>query len=761
MKQRKIEKALVNWATIELEPPLTEVEGLRYIDQLKRNQYELESDEWASLYSLLAYHRFKRNQKDDKLLQMFLNEAEALVQNHPVTTEIKGMIGSYSFYMELESISANDWRIRETDYDPAKLKKADDLLKEVNRILSTPRENHSIYHSMLDLYKEIMNTMDVLANELSTTITMIENRKTNTQVQPINDLVKQIIAFRNQFYKQLPDVVKDAFHKSPLEKLNEMVGHQEVKHYIHQLYHYLKYQKKREQLGFKMKDGPGLHMIITGNPGTGKTTIARLIAEIYYELGLLETKKVTEVNRSHLVGSFLGQSEENTLNYVREALGGILFIDEAYSLKREGQSGNDYGQSVIDTLVSSMTGKEYGDEFATILAGFPDEMRQFLWANQGLRSRFPEQNQIELQDFNMEELLQIAENSALENDYFFTEKARNQFKNVIEKTRVDESFGNARTVRNLVLKSIFRKGSKKSSVFSDDDWIDHMRIDDEDLEYQKENRSQNNNDPLNDLDQLIGLDEVKDEVKKLSAFVSMQQKRKDAGFTPVPIQLHSVFTGNPGTGKTTVANIYAKVLKECGLLKRGHLIVASRSDLVAGYVGQTAIKTKQKIKESLGGVLFIDEAYSLARDKKGFGKEAIDTLVDEMTKHNDNLIVILAGYKKEMNELITSNPGLASRFKKYVEFKDYSPNQLVKITNIYANQYNYKFDIDGQKYIEDQFENNQINGNGRFAVNLVDEAIQYQALRLSKRKEITEDSMYLLTLEDVENAWLVSRGNNI
>ncbi len=136
----------------------------------------------------------------------------------------------------------------------------------------------------------------------------------------------------------------------------------------------------------------------------------------------------------------------------------------------------------------------------------------------------------------------------------------------------------------------------------------------------------------------------------------------------VPIQLHSVFSGNPGTGKTTVAKIFAKILKDCGLLKRGHLVIASRGDLVAGYVGQTAIKTKNKIREALGGVLFIDEAYALFRGEKDFGKEAIDTLVDEMTKHNENLVVILAGYKEEMERFIKSNPGLESRFKKILPF---------------------------------------------------------------------------------------------
>ena len=160
---------------------------------------------------------------------------------------------------------------------------------------------------------------------------------------------------------------------------------------------------------------------------------------------------------------------------------------------------------------------------------------------------------------------------------------------------------------------------------------------------------ENKEHPQQKLDQLIGLSNVKEEVRSIISFVKMQKIRRDFGLPVVPIQLHSVFTGNPGTGKTTVAKIYAELLKECGLLKRGHLMVTSRADFVAGYVGQTAIKTRRKIREALGGVLFIDEAYSLLGQSSGdFGKEVIDTLVDEMTKHNENLVVVLAGYPNEM-----------------------------------------------------------------------------------------------------------------
>src|SRR5690625_2409384 len=209
---------------------------------------------------------------------------------------------------------------------------------------------------------------------------------------------------------------------------------------------------------------------------------------------------------------------------------------------------------------------------------------------------------------------------------------------------------------------------------------------------------------MEQFNQLIGVDNIKNEVKKLVSFVKIQQTRREQGYPTVPIQLHAVFSGNPGTGKTTVAKIYSKLLKECGLLKRGHLVVASRSDLVAGYVGQTAIKTRNKIREALGGVLFIDEAYALNRGQKDFGKEAIDTIVDEMTKHNENLVIILAGYQREMESFIASNPGLESRFKKYFHFNDYTADELLEMTKFYVKQYQYQLTDDALHYVKKRSE---------------------------------------------------------
>ena len=384
-----------------------------------------------------------------------------------------------------------------------------------------------------------------------------------------------------------------------------------------------------------------------------------------------------------------------------------------------------------------------------ILAGYPEEMRLFLDSNPGLRSRFPMSNLLTLPDYTNEELILIGERFAAQNDYILTDEGKIALEDRIEKERVDDTFGNARTVRNIILDAIFNKGAHHQS--NQDDIFAFSLLDKEDfnkvaMEEKVEHSMK--------LDQLVGLENVKEEVQSIVSFVKMQTIRRNHGLPIVPIQLHSVFTGNPGTGKTTVAKIYAELLKECGLLKRGHLIVTSRADFVAGYVGQTALKTKRKIREALGGVLFIDEAYSLLGQTAGdFGKEVIDTLVDEMTKHNENLVVILAGYSNEMEQLLESNPGLKSRFKKFIEFKDYSSIEILQIMKLYSKQFDFYLTQEAEDFTVTKLGETPVEGNGRFATNLVNEAIQAQAQRLmGKNEPISSKEATIIEKNDIEIA---------
>ena len=261
-------------------------------------------------------------------------------------------------------------------------------------------------------------------------------------------------------------------------------------------------------------------------------------------------------------------------------------------------------------------------------------------------------------------------------------------------------------------------------------------------------------DPMEQLDELIGLAGIKHDVLELTDFVKVQKMRKDQGMKSVPVSLHLVFTGNPGTGKTTVARILAKLYAQIGALSKGQLVEVDRSGLVAGYVGQTALKTQEKIQEALGGVLFIDEAYALAKKDDAFGQEAIDTILKAMEDHRDDLVVIVAGYTKPMEEFINSNPGLKSRFNKYIEFPDYSIDELEEIFYSNCERYDYTVEEEAKKQIRAMIVARKLQkqenfANAREVRNMFEEIITNQARRVATMESPSQEEMMMLCMEDL------------
>jgi len=258
-----------------------------------------------------------------------------------------------------------------------------------------------------------------------------------------------------------------------------------------------------------------------------------------------------------------------------------------------------------------------------------------------------------------------------------------------------------------------------------------------------------------ELQSLIGLSSVKAEVETLANFIKIQQERQSKGLKISQPSYHCVFTGNPGTGKTTVARIVADIYKSLGILSKGHLVETDRSGLVAEYVGQTAVKTNKIIDTALDGVLFIDEAYSLISDSgSDYGKEAIATLLKRMEDNRDQLIVILAGYTREMQQFIDSNPGLQSRFNRYIEFPDYSDEELYQIFEMNLKQFDYTIAKDAiiplQEHLKKTVANKDKNfGNARFVRNLFEKTIERQANRLSKEVDLTNDKLSEICFDDI------------
>ena len=262
-------------------------------------------------------------------------------------------------------------------------------------------------------------------------------------------------------------------------------------------------------------------------------------------------------------------------------------------------------------------------------------------------------------------------------------------------------------------------------------------------------------DAMEELGQLIGLQRVKQEVKTLRDFVSVQKQRENKGLKGTSVSYHCVFSGNPGTGKTTVARIVAKIYKELGILKKGHLVEVQRADLIGEYVGQTAPKTNAKIDEALDGILFIDEAYTLAQGgQNDFGNEAVATLLKRMEDDRNRLVVILAGYDNEIRAFIDMNPGLQSRFNRYIHFDDYSPDELLQIFIHYLNKAQYGIDEKGvtsaRKTIDNAVANKDPHfGNARYVRNMFEKIIQQQARRVARLTNPTKEQLYLLNEDDV------------
>lgn len=275
-------------------------------------------------------------------------------------------------------------------------------------------------------------------------------------------------------------------------------------------------------------------------------------------------------------------------------------------------------------------------------------------------------------------------------------------------------------------------------------------------------------DPYEELDNLIGLDEVKKEVRSLANFVKLQKQRQNQGLKSPKLSYHLVFTGSPGTGKTTVARIVARIYKDLGILKKGHTVETDRSGLVGEYIGQTAPKTNQIVDSAMNGVLFIDEAYALVPEHptQDYGQEAISTLLKRMEDNRDSLVVIIAGYSNEMQRFIDSNPGLQSRFTRYINFPDYTAEELVRIFYMYMKKNEYTLSKEADAMLREKLEyavahKDRNFGNARYVRNIFEKTIEQQANRLAKQTGLSKKQLTELTSEDLEYAFSAKKNINL
>ncbi|MBI9043216.1 MAG: AAA family ATPase [Anaerolineaceae bacterium] len=468
--------------------------------------------------------------------------------------------------------------------------------------------------------------------------------------------------------------------------LQDMVGLKDIKRRVEELFAWLKVLKEREALAEENFEMPSLHMLFSGNPGTGKTSVARLLRKIYKDIGVLKRGHLVEVNGNHLIADHVGGTAIKTNQVIEEALDGILFIDEAYMLTEPDRGG--FGQEALDTLMTRMENDR--DRLVVIAAGYPQKMKQFQRANPGLTRRFPEDNIFEFPDFSPEELLQIITQLFNKNHLLLEDSLEEKISKMLQQCwkKRDETFGNAGEMRNLFetvdRRRAIRLQTKElpfnSPVIFEDFPENYCNLITTHLISPRQ--------VMEKLDRLIGLQSVKQYISKLTNRMLFEKRKADqrhSSFMSENMLEHFLFIGNPGTGKNSVARLIGEMYYALGLLDKGHCVEVSQVDLVAGYVGQTAIKTLEKIKDAFGGVLFIDEAYALAESQ--FGRESINTLVKAMEDYRGRFVVIAAGYPHEMQHFVEMNAGLRSRFSESICFPDFSEEELKQIfLNLAANE---------------------------------------------------------------------------
>ncbi len=548
-------------------------------------------------------------------------------------------------------------------------------------------------------------------------------------------------------------------------KLDELVGLEELKKEITDHISYLNFIKIRKERGFNDTDTINLHSVFVGNPGTGKTTVVKRLGQIYKSMGLLSKGHVKEVDRSHLIGEYIGQTAPKVKKVLEEAKGGILFIDEAYALSREGDDAKDFGKEAIEVLIKEMS--DGSKDLAVMFAGYPKEMDNFLKSNPGLKSRIG--NYFHFEDFTPDELHAIANRAAIDRHVVLTEDANNYLgEQLMEGFRNrDRTFGNARYAISLIEEAKMNLGLRmmKRTDIKDVSKETLSTIEKEDIELVFKQRDKKKyhitinekllQSAMDELNALVGIDSIKNEINEL---VKLIRFYNDIGKDVLnKFSLHTVFLGNPGTGKTTVARIMGKIFKALGLLERGHMIELDKQGLVAGYVGQTAIKTDEKIRDAKGGVLFIDEAYALS-EGNDFGREAIETLLKRMEDMRGDFAVIAAGYTEPMNRFLESNPGLKSRFDRIYTFNDYSTEELFKIAvNLFRTE-KVRLDDEAYNYLQTYITHvhnirDKYFGNAREIRKMVQDIIQYQNLRLAgiPKAERTTEMLDTITIADLNH----------
>ncbi|HIZ98959.1 MAG TPA: AAA family ATPase [Candidatus Janibacter merdipullorum] len=468
---------------------------------------------------------------------------------------------------------------------------------------------------------------------------------------------------------------EDGSHTAdPLAEIDALTGLTTVKQQIRRFTRMVRYNQLRAQEG-KPTTTLVMHSLFLGNPGTGKTTVARLLGQALHRAGAIPSDTFVEVTgRADLVGDTIGSSARLTTAVLESALGGVLFIDEAYTLYKS--DSNQFAEEAVDTILTFM--ENHRDEIVVIFAGYGEQMQDLLGMNPGLRSRVT--NRFDFEDFTPAEVAEIGYQELVDGDHTVDEQLYRRVVATEYGRTTDRS--NGRWVRNFNQELITTLAER---VLDAPGEVDISHITDADLHAvtggTSEDKEARVEELLAELDALVGLDPVKEWVRRLVNRVVVDRRRKERDGTSSRPTYHMVFAGNPGTGKTTVARIVAELFHNLGILATPTVKEVNRDQLIGQYIGHTEANTTRALDEAMGGVFFLDEAYELLGEEgsRDFGAQVISTLLPRLENDRDKFVAIFAGYSQQMTDFLAANPGLRSRVPQWIEFPDYSSEEVARI----------------------------------------------------------------------------------